>query len=117
MLKSNTDEDGYLRFTMSPGACEIESLNKEIKSIIIDEGHYTEANHPFTIKPNFSKLGSIIAISTRGITFQPDDSIRDHLGINRTTINEEYNISQNPVVLLFYYYVTFFFSNVISLKV
>ena len=41
-LNSITDDDGYIQITISPGAYEIESLNNEIKRIIIDEGHYTE---------------------------------------------------------------------------
>ena len=88
-----------MKITISPGAYEIESLNNEIKRIIIDEGHYTEPNYPFTIKPKFSTLGSIITISTQGpiTTFQPDDSIRDLLGFNKTTIYEEYNLPLNPV--------------------
>ena len=66
---------------------------------IIDNGHYTEANYPFTIKPNFSILGSIVEKSTQGllITFIPDFSIRDLLGFNKTTIHEKYNLSHNPV--------------------
>ena len=41
---------------------------------MIDEEHYTESNYPFTIKPNFSTLGSIIEISTQGAVtaFVPD---------------------------------------------
>ena len=89
-LKSITDEDGYLRTTIPPGAYEIGALNNEIKRIIIDGGHYTEANYPFTIKPNFSTLGSFLEISTQGpvITFVPDDSIREILGFNKVTIYE-----------------------------
>ena len=77
-------------------------MNNEIKRIIIDEEHYTESNYPFTIKPNLSTLGSIIEISIQGplITFAPDDSIRDLLGLNKTTIYEEYNLSPNPVDIL-----------------
>ena len=98
-IKSITDKDGYTIRTIPPGAYEIESLNNEIKRIIIDEEHYTETNYPFSIKPNFSTLGSIIEISTQGlvITFLPDNSIRDLLGFNKTTIFEEYNLSPNPV--------------------
>ena len=51
--KTITDEDGFIQITIPPGAYEIESLNNEIKRIIIDEEHYTEANYPFTIKSNF----------------------------------------------------------------
>ena len=61
-----TDEDGIVQITIPLGAYEIESLNDEIKRIIIDEEHYTEANYPFKIKPKFSTLGSIIEISPQG---------------------------------------------------
>ena len=104
-LKSITDDD-HIILTIPPGAYEIESLNKEIKRIIIDEEHYTETNYPFNIKPNFSTLGSIIEISTQGpvitpvITFVPDDSIGHLLGFNKTTIFEEYYLSPNPVDIL-----------------
>ena len=100
--KSISDKDGFVQITIGPGVYELESLNNEIKRIIVDEEHYTEANYPFTIKPNFSTLGFIIEISTQGpvITFVPDDSIRDLLGFNRTTIFEEYNLSPNPVDIL-----------------
>ena len=77
-------------------------MNNENKRIIIDEKHYTEANYPFSIKPNFSTLGSIIEISTQGpvITFVPIDSIGSLLGFNKRTIYEEYNLSDNPVDIL-----------------
>ena len=98
-LKSFTDDDGYVQISLSPGAYEIESLNKETKRINIDEEHYTESNYPFTIKPNFPTLASFITISTKGpiITFVPDDSIRDRLGLNKTTLHEEHKFSPNPV--------------------
>ena len=101
ILKSITDDD-HIQITIPPGAYEIESLNNEIKRIIIDQEHYTEANYPFTIKPNFSTLGSIIEISTQGpvITFVPDDSIRDLLGFNKTATFEEYNLSPHPVDII-----------------
>ena len=99
--KSITDDD-HIIITIPHGAYEIESLNNEIKRIIIDQKHYTEAIYPFNIKPNFSTLGGIIEISTQGpiITFVPDDSIGDLLGFNKTTIFEEYNLSPNPVDIL-----------------
>ena len=100
--KSITDKDGYIQIIIPPGAYEIERLNNEIERIIIDKEHHTEANYPFTIMPNFGTLGSIIEISTQGPvnTFVPDDSIRDLLGFNKTTIYEESNLSQNPVGIL-----------------
>ena len=74
-------------------------MNNEIKRIIIDEEHYTEANYPFTVKPNFSTLGSNIKISPQGpvIAFVRDDSIRVLLGFNKITIYEKHNLSPNPV--------------------
>ena len=100
--KTITDEDGFVQITIPPGAYEIESLNDEIKRIIIDEEHYTEANYPFKIKPNFSTLGSIIKISPQGpiISFTFDDSIKDLLGFHAITLYEEYNLSTNPVDIL-----------------
>ena len=77
-------------------------MNKEIKSIIIGEEYYTEANYPFTIKPNFSTLGSIIEISPQGpiISFMFDDIIKDLLGFNARTLYEEYTPSDHPVDIL-----------------
>ena len=100
--KSISDEDGFDQITIPPGAYEIESLNNEIKRIIIDEGYYNELTYPFKIKPNFSTLGSIIEISTQApvITFVPDASIREILGFNKITKFEEYNLSRNPVDIL-----------------
>ena len=100
-LKSIIDDD-HIKITIPPGAYEIESLNNEIKRVIIDQEYYTETNYPFNIKPNFSTLGSIIEISTQGpaITFAPDNSMGDLLGFNKTTIFEEYNLSPNPVDIL-----------------
>ena len=65
----------------------------------MDEQQYTQANYPFTIKPNFSILGSIIEISPQGpiISFMFDGSIEDLLGFNARTLFEEYNPSHNPV--------------------
>ena len=95
--KSVSDEDGYFQITIPPGAYEIESLNKEIKRIIIDECKLS-----VQYKTNFSTLGSIIEMSTQGplITFAPDGSIGDLLGFNKTTIYEKYNLSPNPVDIL-----------------
>ena len=99
--KSITD-NGYIMITFPQGSYEIESLSDEIKRIIIDKNYYTLENYPFTIKPNFSTLGSIIEIAPQGvvITFVHDDSIGNLLGFNKTTIFEEYNLSQNPVDIL-----------------
>ena len=100
--KTITNEDGFIKTTTPPGAYKIESLNNEIKRIIIDEEHYTEANYPFTIKPNFSTLGSIIEKSPQGpiMSFMFDDIIKDLLEFNARTLYEEYTPSNNPVDVL-----------------
>ena len=100
--KTITNEDRFIQITIPPGAYEIESLNNEIKRIIIDQEHFTEANCPFTIKPNSSTLGSIIEISPQGpiISFMFDDSIRNLLGFNARILYEENTLFSNPVDIL-----------------
>ena len=100
--KSITDDNHYIMITIPPGAYEIESLNDEIKRIIINDEHFTEDTYPFVIKPNFSTLGSIIEISTEdsAISFKPSDSIGSLLGFKKRTIYEENNLSDNPVDIL-----------------
>ena len=99
--KSISDED-HIQISIRPGVYEIESLNDEIKRILIDEGYYTEVEYPFHIKPDFNTLGSIIEISPQGpvISFSPNDSIGDLLGFNKTTIYKEYNFSPKPVDII-----------------
>ena len=72
--------------TIPPGAHEIESLHKEIERIIIDEGYITEEDYPFTIKANFSTLGSNIEITPgRGwqISFVQDIRSESFCELNR----------------------------------
>ena len=97
-MKSITDEDGFFQTTIPQGAYEIEVLNNEIKRITTDEGHYTGIKYPFTIKPNFSTLRSIIEISPQGPIFSLmfDDSMTDLLGFNTRTLCEKYSLSPNP---------------------
>ena len=100
--KTFTNEDVFNKIIIPPGVYEIESLNDEIKRIIIDEEHYTEPNYPFTIKRKFSTLGSLIEVSPQGliISFMFDDSIKDLLEFIARTLYEEYNSSTNPVDIL-----------------
>ena len=100
--KTISDEVRFVQIIIPPSAYELEALNNEIKRNIIDEEHYTEANYPFKIKPNFSTLGSIIEISPQGpiISFTFDDGIGDHLGFNARTLYEDYNLSPNPVDII-----------------
>ena len=95
-------DENFIQIRIPKGAYEIESLNIEIKGIFIDEGHFTEANYPFKIKPNFITLGSIVEISPQGsiIGFVFDDSIGNFRGFNETIIWELYNLSPNPVDIL-----------------
>ena len=101
-VKSITDEDGFIKITIPPGPYEREAIDKELKRIIIGEDHFTEANYPFKIKPNFSTLGSIIEISPQGliISVMFIDSIRDLLGFNARKLYEKYNLSPNPVDII-----------------
>ena len=100
--KTISDEDGFVQITIPSGPYEIEAIDKELKRIIISEEHYTQANYPFKIKPNFSTLGSITEISPQGpiISFMFDDSMRDLLGFNARTLYEEYSLSPNPVDII-----------------
>ena len=77
-------------------------MNEEVKRITINKGYYSKNDHPFTIKPNFSTLGSIIQIQSQGpvIGFVFDDTIGNLLGFNETILWEEYNLSPNPVDIL-----------------
>ena len=92
-------DDDFNQNRISEGPYEIESLNNEIRRINIDKGHYIQANYQFTIKPNFSTLGSIVEISPQGpiFGFVFDDSISNLLGFNETILWEEYKLSHNPV--------------------
>ena len=101
-MKSITDKDGFVQTTIPPGVYKLEALDKELKRIIIVEYHFTEANYPFKIKPNFSILGSVNEISPQGpiISFMFDDSMRDFLRLNARTLYERYKLSTNPVDII-----------------
>ena len=100
--KSIIDDNHFNHITIPQSAYEIESLNKEIKRIIIDEGYFNTSDYLFLIKANFSTLGCIMEISKEesAISFITDDSIRDLLGFNKTSIYEKYNLSPNPVDII-----------------
>ena len=85
-FKKTSMMESLFRLVISQGVYEIETLHNEIKRIIIDEGYYSENNYPFTIKPNFSTLGSIIEISQTGpiISFVMENSIGKLLGFDET---------------------------------
>ena len=64
--KKSFNEEDFIQITIPSGAYELESLNDEFQRNLIDKCHYTEAENPFTIKPNFSTLGSVIEINPQG---------------------------------------------------
>ena len=101
-FKRNLIDEDFIQIRIPEGAYQIESLNDEIKRIIIDDEHFTSENYPFQIKPNFSTLGSIVEIKSQGpiIGFVFDDSIGSLLGFDETILFEEYNLSPNPVDIL-----------------
>ena len=78
---SKTNENGFIQTTTPSIVYEIESLIIGIERFIIDEGLFTQANYPFTIKPKFSTFRSFMEISPQGpiISFMFDDSIGDLL--------------------------------------
>ena len=90
-FKRSFNDGEFTQISIPQGAYEIESLNNEIKRIIIDEGHYSENNYPFTIKPNVSTLGSIVELSQTGpnISFVMENSIGQILGFDETILYNE----------------------------
>ena len=100
--KKSFNEEDFIQITIPSGAYELESLHDEIKRNLIDKCHYTEAENPFTIKPNFSTLGSVIEINPQGIKigFVFDDSIRNLLGFRETMLFIKNNLSDKPVDVL-----------------
>ena len=100
--KTIAKEEDYIQITIPIGAYEIKNLKEEINRIIIDKGHYTEENYPFTVRPNLSTLGTIIKLSPQGpiIGFIFEDSIGNLLGFHETILWQDYNLSHNPVDIL-----------------
>ena len=86
--KKSLIEEDFIQIIIPPGAHELESLNDEIKRIIIAKGHYTEAEYPFLITANFKTLGSNIERKPKGaiIGFVFDDSLRNLLGFRDTIL-------------------------------
>ena len=103
-FKKTLIEEDFIQFIVPPGAYEIEILNNEIRRLIIDKGHYTAADFPFTIKSNFSTLGSIIEILTRGPI----------IGFEFMRLYYTKNIMSHKIQSIFSVSITFF-SNVILL--
>ena len=103
-FSKSIQDDDFNQLSFSPGAYDIESLDKEIIRIILQEGHFIKSTYPFKIKLNFSTLGSFIEISSNitssQIAFTPGDRIIDLLGFKPVALYEKYNLSTNPSNIL-----------------
>ena len=101
LFNSINKDDDFNQKTIPPGAYGLENLNNEILSNINEEGFITEVTYPFTIRLNFSIVGSIKKISSNTkstqIAFTPDDSIRNLLGFKPKVKHKEYSLSDYPV--------------------
>ena len=77
LTKSITDKDDFIQIVIPKGAYDIESLKIDMKRITIEDGHFTEGNYQFRMKPIFSRLLSHIEISRQKTLFKflPDKSI------------------------------------------
>ena len=107
-FKKSLIEEDFIQIRIPEGAWEKESLNHEIKRIIIDEEHYTETIYPIKIKPKFSTLGSIVEIQPQGprIGFVFNDSIENLLRLNETILYKEKTYRTN--LLIFFHFIIFF---------
>ena len=101
-MKKQLFKEDFIQITDPSGAHEKESLNEELRKIFIDKGFYGENDYPFTIKPNFSTLGSITQTQPPGsiFGFVFDVTIVNLLGFHETILYEDYIISPNPVDIL-----------------
>ena len=101
-FKKSFEDGEFIQIRIPEGAYEIESINNEVKRIILEKGYYTETDYPFRITPNFSTLGSIVEILSPGplISFVFDDSIGTLLGFNEILLWGKYNLSDNQVDIL-----------------
>ena len=93
-----TDKTGFIQINIPPGCYELESLNHETQSINMEEGHFTEENYPFLIKPSFSTMTSIIETSRQEPLISFTLMIAYEIFKNR--LSEKYNLSPNPVDIL-----------------
>ena len=80
-------------------------MNNESKRILTEEGIITEGVYAFIIKPSFSTLGSVLALSSeitgsQNVTLPMDNSIGDLLGFKPVKIHEGYNLSDHLVDIL-----------------
>ena len=77
-------KSSFIQIPIPPSAYEFESLRVEFKKKIFEKNQPIEAYNSFTIKPNVSTVGYIIAFSRQKPLFSyfPDDKIRDFLGFN-----------------------------------
>ena len=84
-----------MQITIPLGAYELEGLNYETKSFILEAGHFHANHYSFTIKLIFSTLGSVIKIFRQEPlkSSTPEDSIRVLLGFNASTLYDKFRLS------------------------
>ena len=94
---SSIFDDNFSKLSIAMGAYLMGSLTKETKWNVVEQGFFTEANSPFTIKPNFSTLCFNIKTSSnitgRQTVFTPVGSKKGNIGFKLVLIYEEYNLS------------------------
>ena len=81
----------------------MESLNRKIKRHITIEELIKEEVYPFSIKPIFSIIGSIITIAPGirwQISFVQEYTLRKFLGFKPFVMHKEFKLSQNLVDVL-----------------
>ena len=102
---TSINDDEFNIITVPAGTYAFESLNYEIRRIIIKEGYFTEESQAFVTKPNFSTFGSIVEIKPIFIGSQNSfihiNSIkRDLLRFDSVVIYEKYNSTPKPADIL-----------------
>ena len=100
---SINDDDFNVNF-VSPGAYELDCLDKESIRITFKDGYFTDESYPFVNKTYCSTLGSIMIIKPNFIgtqfSFALIDSIRHLLEFDSAVLNGNNILSQNPVDIL-----------------
>ena len=96
-LTTSIDNDGFNVNAILLKLYEMQSLNNEIKRMVVKEGCFSEEVYPFVIKRNLSTLGCSTEPKPFFIGSQinvtQDDSSKSLLGFNPEIIYEKYRLS------------------------
>ena len=102
--KRSISDDDFKFINKTGGAYDNESLNDEIKRIIIKECYFTDETYRFLIKPNFSTLRSFAEskqnFKNSQSSFTPSDCLRNQLEFDSVALYEKYKLSPSPVDIL-----------------